>query len=122
MSCRPRVKYRRVGDGYEATESSTYYSRRYNRSITVPAGFYSDGATCAPDIDTDAWWYHDVLCRYGRWDDGTPCSRWQASTVLADIMRRDGFRRRAPWWQLATYLFGGGATRDGKTYLKRWTQ
>ncbi len=122
MTASDRVQFCQVGDGYEATAAATYYSPRYNRSITVPEGFYSDGATWAPDIDSDAWWFHDVLCRYGKWDDGTACSRWQASTVLYDIMRRDGFRWLAPWWWAATYLFGGGATRDGKTYLARWTR
>ena len=122
MTASDRVQFSQVGDGYEATAAATYYSPRYNRSITVPAGFYSDGATWAPDIDSDAWWFHDVLCRYGKWDDGTACSRWQASTVLYDIMRRDGFPWLAPWWWAATYLFGGGATRDGKTYLARWTR
>jgi len=112
----PQIKYREVGDGYEATESYTYHSPRYGREVTVPVGFYSDGATDAVDVDSDAWWVHDVLCRYGRWDDGTPCTNWQASTVLNDILKRDGYWFRAPWWRMATYFFGGGAARQGKVY------
>jgi hypothetical protein len=77
------VRYRIVGDGYEATEDCAYQSARYRKSVTVRAGMYSDGATGALDVDSDAWWYHDVLCRYGRWDDGTRCTNWQASTVAA---------------------------------------
>ncbi len=113
---RVRVQYRKVGDGYESTSPHTYFSSRYRRAITVPSGFFSDGATGAVDIETDAWWIHDVLCRYGRWDDGVRCSQWQASTVLFDILIRDGYWFRAPFWWLATLLFGGGATREGRIY------
>ena len=105
------IKYRVVGDGYEALDNYTYYSPRYNKSITVEKGFFSDGATDAPDIDTDAWWYHDVLCRYGRWDDNSLVTNWQASTVLYDVLKRDGYTVRAPLWRTATYLLGGGACR-----------
>ena len=49
-----KVKYQKVGDGYEATNEYTYYSKRFNRNITVKKGFYSDGATGARDLDTDA--------------------------------------------------------------------
>jgi len=57
-----------------------------------------------------------MLCRYGCWDDGTPCSNWQASTVLYDILKEDGHSFRAPFWRIATFLLGGGAARDDKVY------
>lgn len=113
------VKYIKVGDGYESTNTWTYYSKRYGKSITVPEGFYSDGATCAPDIDSDGWWVHDVICRYGKWNDGTRITNWQASMVLHDIMRDEGW---AGWWsrlwRAMTFLIGGGAARkNGMTKL-----
>jgi len=79
-----QIKYKVVGDGYEVTEQYVYYSKRYNRSIKIPVGFYSDGATDAPDIDTDAWIVHDHICRYAEWHDGTPIDNWTASSVLGD--------------------------------------
>ena len=107
-----KIKYKTVGDGYEVTEEYLYYSKRYNRSITIPQGFYSDGATIAPDIDTDAWIVHDHICRYAKWDDGTLIDNWTASTVLADILWTDGFQFRSGTWWIATWIFGGGAARQ----------
>ena len=78
-----QVRYKRVGDGYESLSSYVYYSPRFNRTLTVPTGFYSDGATGARDVDTDAWWVHDVICRYGKWDSGELIDNFTASTVLA---------------------------------------
>lgn len=107
-----------VGDGYEVARDYCYYSARYNRCLTIRRGFYSDGATKAFDIkNTDAWLIHDHICRYARWDDGTPIDNWTASTVLADIMRRDGYTFRAFWWWLATWLAGGGAARKNGLFV-----
>lgn len=107
------ISVKLVGDGYEVTSGYTYYSPRYNRFLTIPEGFYSDGATNALDIpNTDAWIVHDHICRYAVWDDGTKIDNWTASTVLGDILWRDGYHLRAVVWWWATYLFGGGAARD----------
>lgn len=91
----------------------TYYSERYDKYVTVQAPYRSDGATSAPDIDSDAWWFHDVLCDRGTWDDGTPLTNWQCSTVLYDVMRRDGFSLvRSTVWRHQTFLWGGGKARE----------
>ncbi len=106
------IHLRPVGDGYETIRRYRYYSPRYNRHITIPARFYSDGATRARDLEnTDAWVVHDHICRYAVWDDGTPIDNWTASTVLADLLWRDGYRMESIWWWWGTYLFGGGAAR-----------
>lgn len=110
------IKYKKVGDGYICEQTYHYYSKRYKKWRSVEKGEYSDGATGAEDIKTRGWWIHDMLCRYGKWDDGSKCTNWQASTVLYDILREDGFLFRAPFWRIATYLMGGGAAREGKTY------
>jgi len=88
-----------------------YYSPRYNRSVTIDVGYYSDGATGAIDIESNAWWVHDVLCNTGKWDDGTKCTNWQASMVLSDILHDEGRLIRARTWFAATWLFGGGEAR-----------
>lgn len=101
-----------VGDGYEIRGAPTYYSPRYNRSLTFPDPFYSDGATWARDLPhTDAWAVHDLICRYGVWDDGTRIDNWTAATVLADLLWRDGHKAEAFFWWWGSYLFGGGAAR-----------
>lgn len=93
-----------------------YYSKRYNKYVVVPEGYPSDGATGAIDIFSNAWWVHDVLCDRGTWDDDTPCTNWQASTVLSDILREEGRYIRAVYWWPATWLFGGGKARKNGMY------
>lgn len=91
----------------------TYYSSRYDKSVTVPAGYMSDGATGAIDIKNSiSWWVHDVLCDTGKFDDGTDCTNWQASMILSDILSEEGHYIRSIGWLWATWLFGGGKARD----------
>lgn len=89
-----------------------YLSPRYNKKVIVPEGFESDGATGAIDIYSDSWWIHDKLCNTGTWEDGSPCTNWQASTVLSDILREEGHTLRAIYWWPATWFFGGGKCRE----------
>lgn len=96
---------------YQLRETICYYSPRYGKTITVPAGRRSDGATGAMDIVTRAWWVHDELCLTGTWNDGTPLSNWQCSQVLQDILTAEGRRFQGSRWFWATWLFGGGQAR-----------
>lgn len=106
------IKVKVVGDGYEVLEDYTYISTTYGHSLLIEKGFYSDGATCARDLEnTDAWLIHDHICRYGEWSDGTKIVNWVASGVLADELWKDGYRWEAFWWFWATYFRGGGAAR-----------
>ena len=89
----------------------TYPSLRYGKNVTVPVGYQSDGATMVIDIYSRAWWVHDILCDSGTWDDGTPATNWQASTVLSDILWFEGRWFRALTWWVGTWLFGGGKAR-----------
>lgn len=120
----PKILYKELegkpgGFKYECLETYTYYSKRYNRSVTVYKGDRSDGATGAWDIQSDAWWVHDALCSRGAWDDGTRISNWDCSTVLRDILYDDGYYYRAYYWWSATFLFGGGEAR--KNGMRRVT-
>ncbi len=111
---------------YTLNYTINYHSPRYNKNVTVPKGYVSDGATGAIDIQSEAWKVHDWLCgNYlgtrpkppgGQWDDGTPCTNWQASTVLSDILKAEGRWIRARYWWAATWLFGGGKARDVGMY------
>lgn len=108
---------------YRLDKAISYYSARYQKHVTVPAGYISDGATGAMDIASRAWWVHDMLCQFGKWDCGTLLSNWQCSQVLQDIMVEEspqkGWERYRPssryWqskrWFWATWLLGGGEAR-----------
>lgn len=103
--------------GYKVFKNKMYYSRRYNKDveITVSDKPY-DGATFATDINSFGWLFHDVLCRDGKFKDGTPCNNLQASTVLSDILKSEGRWFRARSWFLGTWLFGGGKARKNGMY------
>ena len=137
------IKYTKVKDGYELLEQHTYFSPRYNRSITCPKGMLSDGATGFIDLGTDnimarvwnwfrkhihhlsntacpEWFFvHDQICVTGKFDDGTLIDNWTASTVAGDILWADGWRLwSVPIW-FATFLFGGGeARKNGMFHVK----
>ena len=102
------IKLSILGSKYKNEESFTYYSFRYHKLLTVPKDFISDGATYAIDVCPKAWLLHDVLCKRYSFDDGTPCSNWQASHVLSDVLSKDcnrWFRKHTWFW--STFLFGG---------------
>lgn len=83
-----------------------YYSTRYNKAVVVPYDFKSDGATGARDINSCAWWVHDVLCESGEFLDGSKCTNWQASSILSDILKSEGRWFRARSWFIATLIWG----------------
>jgi hypothetical protein len=114
LNCDTKYKYR-----FPKTGGHTYYSERYNRCVTVPYLYPSDGATGAFDIDSMAWWVHDVLCDRGTWDDKTKLSNWQASCVLSDILYSEGRWLRTWRWLFATFLFGGGKARENGLWRVR---
>ena len=107
-----RIELRDGERVYIAESEYAYTSSRYGKTVTVPIGYESDGATRAMDIASAGWWGHDVLCSEGKWDDGTPVTNWQASSVLADILASEGRWFRARYWWLFTWLFGGGKARE----------
>ena len=97
-----------------------YRSPRYDKTVTVPKGYISDGASGpAIDIWSRAWWVHDVMCASGKWDDGTRCTNYEASQVLSDVLRGEGRWLRSWYWKWATFLFGGDqARKNGMFKLK----
>lgn len=91
---------------YISTEKFTYYSERYNKMITLPKGTWSDGATLAPDLLSNGWGVHDILRRCKTFDDVSPCSNFQASMILFDILWEERRYVNAPIWAIGTYLWG----------------
>lgn len=96
---------------YRLDEEIVYTSPRYGKTVTVPAGFISDGATGAMDIASRGWFVHDALCVRGFFDDGTQLSNWQCSAVLHDILKEEGRYWQAKRWAIATWICGGGQAR-----------
>jgi hypothetical protein len=93
-----------------------YYVSRYGKKVSIPTGRRSDGATGAWDIISEAWWVHDELCNTGKFDDGTPCTNLQASTILSDILKKEGRWFRARTWFITTLAFGGGKARENGVF------
>lgn len=88
-----------------------YYSDRYDEWVVCQKHFVSDGATGAYDINSFGWLFHDKLCNTGTFNDTTPCTNWQASTVIYDILKAEGYWFRARSWRYMTFGFGGGKAR-----------
>lgn len=98
---------------YKLIKRISYKSTTYGKWVIVPFGRRSDGATGAVDlIDSDVFWIHDELCDQGEFEDGTKCTNWMCSTVLSEVLKRDGHWIRARYWFVATFLFGGGKARE----------
>lgn len=104
-----------TGDGklsYVVKTELRYYSKRYDKWISCPEGMPSDGATGALDIDSYSWLFHDRLCDTGVFEDGTPCNNWQASQIISDILKSEGYWFRSKTWLWTTWALGGGKARD----------
>jgi hypothetical protein len=97
---------------YVFTKEVRYFSERYGKWIVCEVSDLSDGATCARDLNTFGWGVHDDLCRTGKFEDGSKCSNWQASRILSDILKIEGYGFSARTWLIGTWLFGGGKARD----------
>ena len=91
---------------YTNPKEIRYFSERYQKWVVVEEGFPSDGASGAVDIYSQAWWVHDKLCVTGTWNDGTPVTNWQASTVLSDILASEGRWFRSMTWWVFTWALG----------------
>jgi hypothetical protein len=55
------------------------------KTLTVPAGFRSDGASWGPD-GTSAWVFHDYLYESHQWTSGEKCDQAEADAVMEDIL------------------------------------
>ena len=96
------------GMKFQILREVVYWSPRYKHYIKAGAGFKWDGATGAKDLEGSmSHLMHDVLCNNACWEDWSPVSNWQASQVLKDILRAEGYRWRQYTWRWATF-FGGG--------------
>lgn len=78
-----------------------------HRTLTVPAGYLSDGATLAPDLGW-GWLFHDYVYETHCFDDGTPCTRQEADDLLVQVLREEGypkFSRLVHWFRLLCCCF-----------------
>jgi hypothetical protein len=91
---------------YYCPRRMSLVDKKTGGKVTVPKGYPSDGASGpAIDICSNAWWFHDVLCDRGTWDNGEPCTAKDASRVLKDVLNREGRHVRAYAWGFTTWLW-----------------
>ena len=107
------------GKPYALCSPVCYLSERYKKHVFMRAGYRSDGATGGSDVVSLAWFVHDKLCETGVFRDGTPCTVWQASRILSDILHEEGRHAREKIWFLPTLLFGGGKCRDNGIFWRK---
>lgn len=93
--------------GYRVIENIGYCSAKYKKWIVCEEGDRSDGATNAKDLNSFGWLFHDELCVECIFEDGTPCTNWDASSVLSEIMSLEGYWFRETTWFWSTWLLGG---------------
>lgn len=58
------------------------------KSITVPEGFLTDGATGGPDFGS-SWVFHDYLYASHRYTTGGRCSRIEADQVMQNVLKKE---------------------------------
>ena len=92
---------------YHVHKQYKYFSLRYGKWVHCNVGMKSDGATGAWDINSFGWLVHDKLCKTAVFEDGSPCTNWQASMILSDILKSEGRWVRAQTWKYSTFVFGG---------------
>ena len=100
------TNWHKEGKYYINDRSFTYYSKRYDKYVTVYEEYSSDGATGARDIDTSGFWVHDILKEFKVFGDGSVCTNKQASYILYDILKSEGYWFRARSWFLTTLAWG----------------
>ena len=94
------------GMKYELLEEINYYSKRYKKWVYIPVGRRSDGATGAKDLpESISWWVHDEICRTKIFYDGSACTAWQASMILRDILKEEGYKIRFRTWTWPTFIW-----------------
>jgi len=90
---------------YYCPREFVWVDPKTEKTITVPLGYPSDGATGATDVWSYGWFAHDLLCDRGTWDDGTKCTPRDASRVLKDVLKSEGRWLRARLWGFATWAY-----------------
>jgi len=112
LSCR-LVRCRTCGrGGYNYVTTEPYTLQWRQKTLTIPAGFLTDGSTYGPDLGT-SWLYHDYLYATHKFSSGEACSRAEADQVMIDILKNDrmfvyakvvnGLTSTNPFWLFSSY-------------------
>ena len=65
------------------------------KTLTRPAGYPSDGSSGGLDINSGYWKFHDVACDKAVWDDGTPMTPKDCSSIAKHCLLHEGRPVRA---------------------------
>ena len=80
-------------NGYCYVVIDPYVYKSGNRTITVPVGFLTDGASGpGPDIG-NSWLFHDWLYSKHCFDDGTACTRNDADSIMSQLLQKENLYR-----------------------------
>jgi hypothetical protein len=97
------------------------YLTRYGKLIIAKVDYEWDGATGAKDLEGSmSHLIHDVLCDNAVFEDGTRVSNWQASCVLKDILKSEGYWIRKYSWFVVTFLLGGRKIKKKNGWFFSW--
>ena len=96
-----------------------FFSQRYGKMTTAPAGFQCDGATGVPDTAEKCYRIHDWNYFSASWDDGSDLSFEEANHNYTDLLAETGHpvfarTRRALHW------VGRGAWEEHRRAEMRW--
>ena len=97
---------KKVNGRYVVVKEIKWRSKIFKKTVICGAGFESDGATYAPDIDSFSWVIHDKLKVTRKWYDGSHCANWKASVVIAEILIEEKRYFTAPLWFFGTLVYG----------------
>ena len=109
----------RIFNDYTLLENVFWRDPKTGKYIVARKGESYDGATGAIDILGDvkaeragqvvnvskSWVLHDVVCRTGRWSDGSKISEYDKARILGVALRQEGRWIRGIFWPIATFLY-----------------
>ena len=73
------------------------------RTVHVPVGFLTDGATGGPDLGS-SWVFHDFLYATHRFTTGEECCREEADALMYMILMCEGYPLYAHLFRLAIFI------------------
>jgi len=107
------IQFNKVGGVYVSYGGNyVYYSPRYDKRLTIPNGYPSNGADTVRDICPTGFFCHDFCCNEGMWDNGSKMCNREASFIYYDILVAFKVPKMIAMirW-IGTFLFGGGRAR-----------
>lgn len=88
---------------YKWVVKSSFEYKFEDKSISVPVGFLSDGATMAPDCGS-SWIFHDYLYAIHKFTSGQTCTRENADKLMHQILKNERLNLYSFFFDWASYF------------------